>query len=323
MRSRFSAVARQMTLTSRQNFRNSNHSRASVPAFSNTSTRMFTGKGADEEDSKSFARTSTISPFKAMLSATPLALMTASPVSAASLSEGAAIISTSAAKAPLVGAGLASFLKVGPVLSCQAMWVAPYPTIKQVTEDKSTKGLPPLPYFSMFANGYLWFAYGLSAGMDLTIMLPNVTGMVAGLYYSKKFVENNSGQYDLKPYYAGTAASLAAISGLLAFLPAADAQTALGYMGCVIVVAMFSGPLAVIKEVIETKSTKSLPFPMAVATVINCTLWGAYGSLVIHDPFVWAPNILGLGSGLAQLGLFAKYGFAKEEPVAADAKKSE
>jgi solute carrier family 50 protein (sugar transporter) len=159
--------------------------------------------------------------------------------------------------------------------------------------------------------------------MNLTIMVPNVTGMIAGAYYSYKFVQNNSGQFNLTPYYAGTAASIATVTGMLALMPADQAQNALGYLGCVIVVAMFSGPLAVIKEVIETKSTKSLPFPMAVATVVNCTLWGAFGSLVVHDPFIWAPNFLGLSSGLAQLALFAKYGFHKEvEAAAAPAEES-
>lgn len=38
-----------------------------------------------------------------------------------------------------------------------------------------------------------------------------------------------------------------------------------------------------------------------------------YGGLVIHDPIIWAPNVVGLLSGTAQLFLFAKYGVAKEE----------
>ena len=81
---------------------------------------------------------------------------------------------------------------------------------------------------------------------------------------------------------------------------------------CAVVVAMFSGPLMVIKEVIDTKSTKNLPFPMAIATVVNCSLWLGFGLLVIDDPFVWFPHVLGLGSGIAQLALFAKYGFHTE-----------
>ena len=93
---------------------------------------------------------------------------------------------------------------------------------------------------------------------------------------------------------------------------AALARLGLAPLGCAVVVAMFSGPLMVIKEVIDTKSTKNLPFPMAIATVVNCSLWLGFGLLVIDDPFVWFPNVLGLGSGIAQLALFAKYGFHTE-----------
>ena len=55
---------------------------------------------------------------------------------------------------------------------------------------------------------------------------------------------------------------MATVTGMLALLDTATAQQALGYLGCGIVVAMFSGPLAVIKTVIDTESTKDLPFPM-------------------------------------------------------------
>ena len=78
------------------------------------------------------------------------------------------VLSTSA-KAALVGPSMAMFLKTAPVISCQALWAAPYPTVQQVIKDKSTGGLPPLGYFSMFANGYLWMCYGISAGMDMTM----------------------------------------------------------------------------------------------------------------------------------------------------------
>ena len=31
-------------------------------------------------------------------------------------------------------------------------------------------------------------------------ILPNVTGMIAGGYYSAKFIEHDSGEFDLQPY---------------------------------------------------------------------------------------------------------------------------
>ena len=234
------------------------------------------------------------------------ALFSSLPASAHAL---ATTVATSpASAAALIGPAGVTLLQVGPVLSCQALWVAPYPTIKAVIEKKSTGGLPPLSYFSMFANGYLWCGYGISAGMDPTIITPNITGMVAGAYYTSKFVEHNSGQFDLTPYYAGTALAVTSGTGLLLFAPDL-AQQGLGYLGCAVVVAMFSGPLAVIKEVIDTRSTKNLPFPMAIATTINCSLWLGFGYLVVEDAFIWFPNILGLASGITQLGLFAVYGF--------------
>jgi len=217
-----------------------------------------------------------------------------------------------AAAGPSVGPGAVWFLKIAPPAVCQLLWAAPLPTIREVERKGTTEGLPPLGYFAMAANGFLWMGYGASAGMDPTIIVPNATGMLAGLYYSSKFMQHDSGAFNLTPYKIGTAATFAGVTATVAALPAETAQTVLGWAGCAVVVAMFSGPLQVIKTVLEEKSTKNLPFPMAVATVANCTLWASYGGLVIHDPFIWGPNLLGLSSGLAQMWLFARFGIHRE-----------
>jgi solute carrier family 50 protein (sugar transporter) len=249
----------------------------------------------------------------------------------------------------LVGAAAVSFLKFAPPMVCQLLWLAPYPTIREVIKKGTTEGLPPLGYFSMLANGYLWCAYGYVAHCDFTIIVPNITGTLAGAYYrrpqpcapplrrcaaapprrraptpllyilvrlrnvSYTFTRYDSKQYDLTVYKVGAAAAIAGTTGVVAMMAPAAAQAVLGWAGVAVVVAMFSGPLQVIAGVVKSKSTRNLPFPMAVATVANCTLWGAYGALVIHDPFIWAPNVLGLASGLAQLGLFAKYGIHRHK----------
>ena len=48
---------------------------------------------------------------------------------------------------------------------------------------------------------------------------------------------------------------------------------------------------------------------------ITCD-WLGYGWLVIHDPFIYVPNAMGLASAIGQLALFAKYGI--QTPAAAD-----
>ena len=209
-----------------------------------------------------------------------------------------------------IPAPFARFLSIAPGVASQVFWIAPYSTLRKVVRNKSTEGLPPLPYFSMMVNGFLWLMYGVCADMDPSIMLPNLTGMVAGMYWSWLFRRHDSGQFDTDRYQRSAAMIMGTIAVAVASLPAATARSVLGWAGCIVCVVMFSGPLQVISSVIAARSTRNLPFPMAVATVVNCVLWLMYGSLVTHDPFVWAPNVLGLTSGLVQLALFARYGIA-------------
>jgi len=235
----------------------------------------------------------------------------------ASIIPAAAPVLMSAAEA----SAIVTFLKIAPVVSCQVLWAAPYPTIKAVEEKGTTEGLPPLGYFAMMTNGFLWVCYGYTSGMDMTIITPNAVGLVAGAYYSSKFLKYDSGQFDVQPYKLGSAAAIAGIAGVTAFVDIGTAKTILGFSGVAVCLAMFGGPLQVLKEVIDTKSTKNLPAPMAVATVVNCSLWSSYGVL-LNDPFIYFPNGLGLASGIAQCTLLAKFGIHKEvqepEPTSAE-----
>lgn len=165
------------------------------------------------------------------------------------------------------------------------------------------------------------------------------------------------------PYYAGTAASFATVTYFATMMPVEQGQNAIGYLGCAVVASMLGGPLQTIKTVLKEKSTRTLPFPMAVMTLINASLWYvdahrlilsfvsclcalpqicrptyghypsclhyphhscyhrtvlfrfSFGLAVIHDPFVWGPNVIGIASGATQLAMFAKFGMYKEGDV--------
>ena len=75
------------------------------------------------------------------------------------------------------------------------------------------------------------------------------------------------------PYYAGTAASFATVTYFATMMPVEQGQNAIGYLGCAVVASMLGGPLQTIKTVLKEKSTRTLPFPMAVMTLINASLW--------------------------------------------------
>jgi uncharacterized protein with PQ loop repeat len=191
------------------------------------------------------------------------------------------------------------------------MFASPYPTILEIQRAKTTAKISPMSYFSMLANGYLQIAYGISAGFDRTIISTNISALLFGGYYSAQFVRYSSGEFPLTPYYNGVGATFAAVTALVVSLPAKSVQSILGWLSLLIAAAFFGGPLQGIGDVLKTKSTRNLPFPMAVATAVNSVLWVGYGKLVTNDPFIYGPNIVGFTTSLIQLGLFAVYGIQR------------
>ena len=188
--------------------------------------------------------------------------------------------------------------------------------MKQVRKDGTTGMLPLLPYSSMAANGFIWIAYGALLS-NPAIWLPNITSLVMGSYFVWQFHKYCPPGADWLPstrstHAAGVAAIVAGVAAVVGTLDAETAAKVVGYTGDAIVIAMFGGPLAAIKTVLKEKSTKSLPFAFTVATFINCSLWTVYGTMVLADPIIWFPNVLGLASACVQLSCFARFGFHKD-----------
>ena len=179
--------------------------------------------------------------------------------------------------------------------------------MRQFKADGTTGDVSPIPYAAMAANGFAWTTYGYLGG-DYTIITANVSGCLLGLYYCQQFYQYRSPAAVVLPYYGGGAAFCASAAAAAAMLPTAQAQTLIGYGGVAVCLAMFSGPLASIQAVIRDKSAASIPFAFTLASTANCTLWTSYGALVIHDPFVYGPNGLGLVASIVQLGLLARFG---------------
>merc|ERR1712130_986102 len=82
----------------------------------------------------------------------------------------------------------------------------------------------------------------------------------------------------------------------------------LGIVGNACVIAMFGGPLVVIKSILKDKSTKNLPFELSMVGFLNTASWFSYGFLVIHDTYIWFPNAIGLCFTSIQMSLFMRFG---------------
>lgn len=259
--------------------------------------RNFTAKPAQEQPAAPAA-----APVQAATDPMLVALFGACSVSAI------ALIGVST-MAPVLPAAAVSFLKIAPPIAAQFVFFAPLATMKDIKAKESVGDLPILPYAAMVINGVLWVTYGALVG-EPTIMAPNFSAMVMGSYYWYTYNQYKPSSMNMAPWFVGCAASIAAIGGIAAMMPQSMAVNALGLMGNAVVLAMFGGPLAAMKTVLAKKSTESLPFIMTLATYANCVLWTSFGAMVVHDPYIWFCNSLGLASALVQLGLFAKFGRA-------------
>lgn len=140
----------------------------------------------------------------------------------------------------------------------------------------------------------------------MTVMGANGMGVAAAGFYSLVYTKYTTSS--MTKYFAGSAAYLTLPLAAYLTLPIEQAIFSFGLLGNAMAIMFFASPLAVIKTVIEEKSTKAMPFALSVASFANCASWASYGLFVCHDHMVTAPNIVGLALSSFQLSLFLRYG---------------
>ena len=84
------------------------------------------------------------------------------------------------------------------------------------------------------------------------------------------------------------------------------AKHVLGLIAASLAVAFFGAPLASLAQVMKTKSSEVLPFPLILASFFVSAQWYLYG-VIISDSFVKVPNFLGCCLSSFQLLLFLVY----------------
>ena len=174
-------------------------------------------------------------------------------------------------------------------------------TANEITKTKSCGLLSPLPFISLFTNSFVWSLYGLLK-MDGTVFIPNSCGVLASLYCILAFHKHAVTKPN-KLYIVSIV-----ISGLALCLAATGNCPIIGVLGCLLSVLLSGSPLAVMRTVIEDKSTTALPFTTSFVIWLNSISWLLYGFLVAHDILIYGPNILGFILASVQMSLFAIYG---------------
>lgn len=201
--------------------------------------------------------------------------------------------------------------QLAPIASI-VVFMAPIPTIQQIVRDQSVGSLPLLPYSSMISSAFLWVVYGILKS-EAKIYISNSVGLILGIYYFYSFIQFAP---PVAPTLPGAVsqhkqgmATMILLTGFLAMsniIP--SPERVIGFAGVVFCIAMFASPLAALRVVIQTKSSRAIPWSFCLASTINCLLWTVIGIFDMKDINIWLPNSLGLSFSVIQIILKLAYG---------------
>ncbi|OXA59508.1 sugar transporter SWEET1 [Folsomia candida] len=182
-----------------------------------------------------------------------------------------------------------------------------------VKQGGSVGDLSPVPYLMGVVGCGVWLLYGHLRN-DATVVNCNIVGTLLNVFYVLVFMKFNVIKTLI---YRQVLCALVFLSLTLVYVHTWDSGAlvhngdsplvqnigllciVMGILGC-------ASPLVSLKEVMRTKSTDMLPFPLILSMFLVCTQWWIYGILA-KDPYMQFPNFMGTCIALLQLGLFCVY----------------
>jgi len=172
-----------------------------------------------------------------------------------------------------------------------------------IRKKGTTGDISGFPFLAGVLGCVLWLRYGLLI-QDVTMILVNVICFLFQFSYSVIYY---GFALPKRPFQKQIAAVFSMISLTMLYismeLDLEIAKFRLGLICCTTTIIFCASPLASLGDVLRTRSTESLPFPLILATAIVAGQWFLYG-LTIHDPFVMVPNFVGCLISSFQLALF-------------------
>lgn len=180
-------------------------------------------------------------------------------------------------------------------------------TAFRIIKMNSVEKLSPIPFLSLFTNGFVWFLYG-HIRADYTVMTGNFCAIVTGGICVIIFHLNSEQEVSNVLY----AVSLAIIFPSVILALNGD-QEIVGLIGVFLSVLLMGSPLSTVYTVVKEKKTNSMPFLTSLASFFNSLSWTLYGYLIALDPLLWMSSAAGLLLVIFQLCLFILYGLPSNE----------
>ncbi|KAG9136814.1 hypothetical protein Leryth_004568 [Lithospermum erythrorhizon] len=163
------------------------------------------------------------------------------------------------------------------------VYFAPLPTFIRIYKEKSTLAFQSLPYIVGLFSAMLWMYYALIKTNTLLLISINSFGCVIETIYIFMFL-----LYAPKKARNDTAKLLSFLNVgvflmifFLTYYPLkGDTRVAVvGWICVAFSVSVFAAPLSIVFQVIRTKSSEFLPFPLSFCLTLSAIMWFGYGIL--------------------------------------------
>ncbi|XP_078434461.1 bidirectional sugar transporter SWEET14-like [Wolffia australiana] len=190
------------------------------------------------------------------------------------------------------------------------VYLAPVPTFYRICKKRSTEGFQAVPYVIALFSAMLMIYYALIKTNSFLLITINGAGCFIETVYIVLFLifaPKKARVFTLKMLTALNVVAYCIIVGLtLLLFKGHNRVRVIGWVNVVFSVCVFAAPLSIMRLVIRTKSVEFMPFTLSFFLTLSAVVWFGYG-LLIRDPYVAAPNILGFLFGVAQMVLYIIY----------------
>ncbi|XP_074284573.1 bidirectional sugar transporter SWEET3 [Silene latifolia] len=194
------------------------------------------------------------------------------------------------------------------------LYGAPVLTFATIIRKKSTQEYSCVPYIVALLNCLIYTWYGLPIVSSGWENFPLITINGLGILLESSFIiiylwfASTRGKVKV----AAITIPIIAVFGITALISTFllhnhhQRKVCVGSIGLVASVAMYSSPLVAVKQVIETKSVKYMPFYLSFFSFLASSIWMVYG-ILSHDLFLMSPSLVGCPLAMIQLVLYCKY----------------
>ncbi|XP_075049571.1 sugar transporter SWEET1 [Mixophyes fleayi] len=179
--------------------------------------------------------------------------------------------------------------------------------LKVMVSRRSVDNIQFLPFLTTELNNLGWLYYGYLKGDGTLIIVNSIGASLQTLYIAAYLLYAAEKRHQLYQVFLAVGVLVVGFSYFYLWIPDVSARlNQLGLFCSVFTISMYLSPLADLAQIIRTKSTKCLSFPLTVTTFLTATSWVLYG-LQQNDPYIMVPNAPGIITSILRMWLFWMY----------------